>query len=437
MVLLAIFIIIIGGLAAIVAHFWHDLSRHTEDFGRKWFLQWSARGAATPILIWTLMNIGTMPLMPPLTASVIAARNGGHWIAAMIMQICLGSLVIASCWSSLTCGWFIHGILRRAHTRDDLFITAMIWSPLALLLFWWLTHYIGWSLGGFAALIWLCPMTQYFLMEAQIYKPSPSYSNAIAKMKFGKYGEAEMAIISQLEKSESDFDGWMMLAELYAQQFKDLTQAEQTILDICAEPNTTVSQVSIALHRLADWQLDLRGDPEAARRVLEEICKRMPGTHLATMAQLRINQLPATDKELKEMNAPRVFRLPAAETPTAAEAEPNIPAPDRDEAATIANELVEQLNANPKDIAVREKLARIFESLGKIDLALEQLELLVGMPGTTQEKGVEWLSLMATWETKHHGEGEELQKILRRMIQDYPQTGQAFAAQKRLNLMRR
>ena len=110
--LLGISIIIVGGLAAVVAHFWRDLSRLTDDFSRKWFLQWSARGVATPIFIWALMNIGTMPLMPPLTAGVVAARNGGALgRGAGVAQICLGTLVIGSCWSSLTCGWFIYGLV--------------------------------------------------------------------------------------------------------------------------------------------------------------------------------------------------------------------------------------------------------------------------------------------------------------------------------------
>ena len=312
----------------------------------------------------------------------------------------------------------------------------MIWSPVALLLFWLFTHFIGWSASGFAALFWLCPITQYLLTEARIHKPSPTYSGAIAKMKFGKYGEAEMSIIGELENCETDFDGWMMLADLYANQFHDLPQAEQAILDLCADPNTTVSQVSMALHRLADWQLNLRGDPEAARRVLEDLCKRMPGTHLATMARHRINQLPASVAELKDDEHTAHSSMPESEQPDGCRRIRRVPALDRDQTATIANELVEQLNVNPKDIAAREKLARIFESLGKFDLALEQLELLAGMPGTPQEKGVEWLSLMVSWEIKHRGENEAAQRMLQKLVRDFPQSSHAFAAQKRLNLMR-
>ena len=44
-------------------------------------------------------------------------------------------------------------------------------------------------------------------------KPTPPmYARAIARMKFGKYSEAELEIIRELEKCEDDFEGWMMLA---------------------------------------------------------------------------------------------------------------------------------------------------------------------------------------------------------------------------------
>jgi len=140
------------------------------------------------------------------------------------------------------------------------------------------------------------------------------YSRAIARMKFGKYGEAEKEIISQLEKCEDDFEGWMMLADLYANQFDDLAGAEQTILEVCDQPRTTHSQLSIALHRLADWQLKSAGDPDVARRTLQMICDRLPGTHLARMAQLRIHQLPRTAVELRDEQTARPIPCPRSAT---------------------------------------------------------------------------------------------------------------------------
>src|SRR5205807_1274110 len=150
------------------------------------------------------------------------------------------------------------------------------------------------------------PIAGYAPNILKTKKLPPMYARAVAKMKFGKYSEAEWEIIRELEKCEDDFEGWLMLADLYATQFRDLTEAEQTVLEICDQPRTTPSQVSIALHRLADWHLKLAKDPEAARRALQMICDRLPGTHLAKMAMLRMNQLPLNAAELRvqEMHEP-------------------------------------------------------------------------------------------------------------------------------------
>jgi len=80
-------------------------------------------------------------------------------------------------------------------------------------------------------------------------------------MKFGKYSEAEWEIIRELEKAEDDLEGWMMLADLYATHFGDLAEAERTILEICDQPRLTSSQLSVALHRLADWQPEAGSGP--------------------------------------------------------------------------------------------------------------------------------------------------------------------------------
>ena len=119
---------------------------------------------------------------------------------------------------------------------------------------------------GLAGIALLAPMAGYGPSVLHAKKTPPMYARAVARMKFGKYSEAEWEIIHELEKCEDDFEGWMMLADLYANNFNDLPEAEQTILEICDQPKTTPSQLSIALHRLADWHLQRAGDPEAARR---------------------------------------------------------------------------------------------------------------------------------------------------------------------------
>src|SRR5262249_13200197 len=159
----------------------------------------------------------------------------------------------------------------------------------------------------------------------------------------------------ELERYEDDFQGWMMLAELYANQFSDLAEAEQTILDICDQPKTTPSQISVALHKLADWYLKHAQDPEAARRALQMICDRLPGTHLARMAHLRINQLPHSPQELLEQQGASPIPLPALGDVL------DQPPPEmkvsRARAKEMAEECVQRLNHDPNNIGAREKLA--------------------------------------------------------------------------------
>src|SRR4030095_7807750 len=152
----------------------------------------------------------------------------------------------------------------------------------------------GWLTVGLAIGALFLPIAGYAPSVLHRAKLPPMYSSAISKMNFGKYAEAEWEIIRQLEKWESDSRGWLMLAELYANKFQDLAEAEQIVLEICDQPNATPSQISVALHKLADWHLKLAGDPDAARRALQMICDRLPGTHFARMAQLRSTQLPRT-----------------------------------------------------------------------------------------------------------------------------------------------
>jgi TolA-binding protein len=277
----------------------------------------------------------------------------------------------------------------------------------------------------------LGPIAGYSREFLQPRKLPPMYSRAVARMKFGKYSEAEWEIIKELENWEDDFDGWMMLAELYANHFNNLVEAEQTVLDLCAQPATAAPQVAVALHRLADWHLKLAQNPDAARRTLLLICERFPGTHLAHMAQLRIDQLPASAAELREQKSARPIPLPALGDQMD---EPVSDEPiNRAQAAKDANALVEQLQQNPNNITAREKLARVLtERLEKPQLGIEQLELLLGISDRSDAERAAWLGLMAAWYLKYLHDKENGRKTLERLTTEYPNTIQAFAARRRL-----
>jgi hypothetical protein len=293
----------------------------------------------------------------------------------------------------------------------------------------------GWAGVGFALVLLTAPIAGYAPSILGRKKMTPMYSRAIAKMKFGKYREAEMDVISELEKREDDFEGWMMLAELYANKFADIQEAEQTVLEICDQPKTSPSQIAVALNRLADWHLKISQDPEAARRALLTICDRLRNTHMARMAQLRMNQLPRTTEELREQQIASPIRLPSLgdqmDEPLPIEDEM-----DRHKAAAMANACAAKLALNPDDVPTREKFARLLaERLNKPDLGIEQLTLLLNMPQQSDMKRAEWLSMTAVWHIRYREDVDTGRSVLERLVREFPQTPQALAARRRIHLL--
>ena len=416
--------------------------RLDPDFSRKRRIMrlsaWSAEGLVLPIVIWAIMNYGVSWALQPFMPEIQAARNSGDpWIPTYLRVLGRGVFIVATDWATITLLWTIVRVafgLDEEQARED-FKALCLTSAIAMLLPAMGVIYLGGlPLLGFAALGICVPVAAYAPNIIKTKKLPPMYGRAIAKLKFGKYSEAEMEIIQELERCEDDFQGWMMLAELYANQFNDLSEAEQTILDICDQPRTTASQASVALHKLADWYLKQAQDPEAARRALQMICTRMPGTHLARMAQLRIKQLPQSPQELIEQQSASPIPLPALSD------ELDQPPPEMKvssaRAKEMAEECVQRLNHDPNNIPAREKLARILvEMLGKPELGIQQVELLLGIPDRTDLERAEWLGTIAAWHIRYRSDPDSGRAVLERIVNEYPETPQALVARRRLRLM--
>ncbi len=418
---------------------WRLAAEQRRSQNLRWLLAWSLKGLLLPLALWTVMNLGISWALQPFMPQVQAAQNrGGNWWPAFLRVAVAGMFIVSSYWTALTLGWGLMtargGLVGEA--RSDFkalcwtcFLGMIVPALLVLLLGGWVTL-------GLAAIVLLAPIAAYAPAILRVKKLPPMYAAAIARMKFGKYSEAEWEIIRQLENCEDDFEGWLMLAELYAKHFNDLAEAEQTVLEICGQPKTTAPQLSIALHRLADWQLQLASDPDAARRALQIICDRLKGSHLARMAQLRINQLPRTSEELREQQVAQTVPLPALGDSLDEEPAPAGSEPDRDKAVKAANACVEKLKQDPNNVPAREKLARILvEGLQQVDQGLEQLGLLLDMPDQPEAKRAEWLGLTAAWHIKHRQDVATGRKVLERLLREFPQTPQAFAARRRLQLL--
>jgi hypothetical protein len=406
---------------------------------RNWLTRWCIKGLALPLLVWALMNFGLSFSLQPFMPSIQAAQNrGAQWFPLFLRVVGTGWAVISSIWASVTMAW----ILARASAGlDEERLTGFrglcfacacgMLIPGAMLL--WLC---GSSGIGFAAFGMLAAIAGYAPGLLNLQKTPPMYARAVAKLKFGKYAEAEAEIIHQLEKCEDDFQGWLMMAELYALHFHDLNEAEQTVLEICDQPSATPSQISVALQKLADWHLNPGDNPEAARRALEMICNRLKGSHLAHMAQLRINQMPENAAELHELRHARPIPLPALGDSFDPGPDQPISFAQKAEATELANACVDRLTHDPNNVAAREKLARLLtERLHQPERGLEQLTLLLNMPDQPDLKRAEWLGLVAAWQIRHLHNQETGRKIMERIIHEFPNSPQAMAARRRLKVL--
>jgi hypothetical protein len=98
--------------------------------------------------------------------------------------------------------------------------------------------------------------------------------------------------------------------------------------------------------------------------------------------------------------------------------------------------LVERLKRDPNDAEAREQFATILaERLGEAELAIEQLDLLLAMPDQPVRKSAEWLARSAGWQLKCRHDPAAARVRLEQLVREFPQTPQAFAAQRRLKLM--
>ena len=425
--------ILAGGLIMITGHYWKRLCGD-EWVEEEWRLvnRWLWTGIVVPLILWLLFNTGLAgppiwPLIKPISAGV------GAWWHSFDNAAAAGLFFISSFWSGVSFAWLLWRLFERTDDKRTFLGMCFAWSMLLLPAASIVVGVGGWGLAGMATLLSGVVLVHTTLKLQPVRHPAPSYSRAQAKINFGKYDEAEQEVIRELELCEDDFEGWMLLAELYATRFNDLSGAANTVRDLCEQPTTTPGQISVAFHRLADWHLKLAHDPIAAREALEHICARMPGTHMEKMARLRRDQLPATRDALLERERGRPLHL--ASVPDAPEPAPPMVLP-REQAMMAANECVEALTKDPDDATTREKFARLLaESLGDVKTGIEQLELLLAMPDQPADRRGRWLILIASWHARYRNDYEKATLVYQEIIRDFPNSADAFLAQRQINLI--
>ena len=281
------------------------------------------------------------------------------------------------------------------------------------------------------------PLTSLFDGGEQEVVPAPFYSIAEARRKQGKYLEAVVEIRKQLARFPDDFNGMLMLAEIQAENLNDLPGAQMTIERLLmSAPNQSPINLTLALNRLADWQLKHGQDPDSAREALERIIQMFPETEQAYHAGQRIAHLTPSEM-LAEKNEPHRIKLGQYQENIGLLREPVTVRPPKEDPATVAASLVRHLEQHPQDGEARERLALIYaEHYQRLDLAADQVEELLAQPNLPAKQAVHWLNMLADLRVRHGSDLAAAREVLQRIIDLFPRSAAAESAKNRMAHLR-
>jgi tetratricopeptide (TPR) repeat protein len=279
------------------------------------------------------------------------------------------------------------------------------------------------------------PLTSMFDGGDTPPEPKPAYSVAQARRKQGKYLESVIEVEKQLARFPTDFEGQMLLAQLHAEDLKDLPAAEATILELCNQPGHAPVNIAYAFYTLADWHLKIARDREAAQRALEEIGARLPNTEFALTAAHRIAHLAGPDAFLPHDH--RKFEVGEGIHNIGLLADQQPIKPVEKDPAQEAAEYVRHLQIHPLDTEAREKLSILYaDHYHRLDLAADQLDQMIQMPNQPGRLVVRWLNLLADLQIRNGSDFDTIRQTLQRIIDLYPTFAAAETARKRVNLLK-
>jgi outer membrane protein assembly factor BamD (BamD/ComL family) len=300
------------------------------------------------------------------------------------------------------------------------------------------------ALGVYFAIIWrrevaelvAKPFGALYDGGSESAEPQAFYSIAEAKRKRGKYTEAMDEIRKQLTQFPTDFTGQMLLAEIEAENLKDLPAAAVTIQRICQQPDHAPRNLAYALNTLADWQLKYALDPDAARAALEQIVARLPDSEFALLAEQRIGHL-ASREFLTNARAPIPVHVPEGARNIGLMKSSAHLAPAAADPAQRATELVNHLNQHPQDTEAREQLAILYaDHYQRLDLAVGELSQIINQPHQPARSVIRWLNLLADIQVRHGSPYDTVAETLTQIIERYPNQAAADLARNRLDLLR-
>ncbi len=370
--------------------------------------------------------------IPPSMQFALASARGGSKVTSVL-------LLIFFAWWAWRC---------FANSDDRRVLLYKYAASVALILIIFVLMFLGLGLVsiGFMvilAFVWLpnavnmCikPLTGMFDGGEDETVPKPFYFIAAAKRMKGFHQEAAEEVRKQLEKFPGDFEGSLLLATIQAEDLHDLPGAQATVNELLEQTTLTPQQIATALHTMADWQLQFGRDPQGARESLERIAQKFPDTQFSHAADQRIARLG-------EVSATRDFRENAKFEVSQRERDIGLrqetqPAPESFDPEETTAEYVKQLEAHPADTITREKLAVLYaEHFQRLDLAVDQLEQLIGLPDETPKHVARWLNLVATLQINVGRDENAARNALLRIVQRFPKSSHAELAVTRLATLR-
>jgi tetratricopeptide (TPR) repeat protein len=266
--------------------------------------------------------------------------------------------------------------------------------------------------------------------------PHPAYSVAQSNQKRGKYLEAIAEIRKQLDRFPTDVEGHLLLAQIQAEDLKDLPAAELTIQRFCDQPGHAPPNIAFALYSMADWHLKVGQDREAARRDLEKIIELLPDTEFALGAAHRIGHLGSAEMMLASHER-KIFAVTEGVQNLGLLRSQKHLMPAEPDLAHEAAECVKHLEQHPLDTEARERLAVIYaDHYGRLDLATNELEQMIEQPKQPARLIVHWLNLLADLQIRSGAGFEAVQQTLQRIVERDPEVAAAEIARHRLALLK-
>lgn len=258
-------------------------------------------------------------------------------------------------------------------------------------------------------------------------EPKPFYSHAEAKRMAGDIPGAIAAVRAELEKFPADFDGRMRLAALLAEHSEDLPGAVAVIEEALCLKDLTPSQTAYALNTAADWHLKFGRDSESARLAIERITTLLAGTNAALNAEQRLAN-HATPEMLAHEDDHRPIVMPEFDRKLGLRRKKSV-APEKPDINAEERRLRDRLAKNANDWVAREELARLYvEQFEFVERGLQELEILIRLPGQPQREVVRWLHQQADWQVKRLNDVEGGRATLKRIQSLYPKSAAAERA---------